>query len=154
MILREFEDKDIVLMKGWLQEPYVAKWFTHPNAWIEEITLRHTKYSFIKHFIAEVEGQPIGFCQYYDYSKGGEDWNGSIPAEGSYSIDYLIGNPEFLGRGYGRTMVELLIEKIMSDTDAKRIIVQPEPENTVSRKTLLSVGLMYDESEDLYAYLI
>ncbi len=152
MNLRRFEDRDIALVKKWLQESYVARWFTPQDAWMEEIMLRHTKYSFITHFIAEIDGQPIGFCQYYDYSQGEEDWNGSIPCEGSYSIDYFIGNPVYLGHGHGTTMVKLLVEKVMNCTEAKRIIVQPESENNVSRKTLLAAGFVYNESDDLYLY--
>jgi RimJ/RimL family protein N-acetyltransferase len=150
MIIRKFRDWDIGLLKAWLKEPHVAKWFTHPDAWIEEIELRETKFSFIQHYVVEEEGYPIGFCQFYDYSKGGEEWNGSIPAEGSYSIDYLIGDPAYLGKGYGTEIVKLLTAEIRNKTDAKRIIVKPEPENKRSRSTLISAGFTYDEKNDLY----
>lgn len=82
--------------------------------------------------------------------KSEEDWNGSIPAEGSYSLDYLIGGEDYLGCGNGPKIVKLLTEEIYSKTDAKRIIVQPEPGNAKSRNTLLSAGYRYDESNDLF----
>lgn len=154
MILRELLDEDIELVKKWMGEPHVAKWFGNPEEWIKEIVLRKTKYDFICHFIVEVDGYPIGFCQYYDYSKGGEDWNGSVPLEGSFSIDYMIGEVNFLGHGNGTKIVKLLTEEIRCKTSAKRIIAQPEPENTRSRNTLLSSGYVYDERNDLYYCLI
>ena len=150
MILRELLDEDIELVKKWMGEPHVAKWLGNPEEGIKEIVLRKTKYDFICHFIVEVDGYQIGFCQYYDYSKGGEDWNGSVPLEGSFSIDYMIGEVNFLGHGNGTKIVKLLTEEIRCKTSAKRIIAQPEPENTRSRNTLQSSGYVYDERNDLY----
>ncbi len=150
LCLRSFTDADLNLMKKWLAQSHVAKWFTHPDAWLEEITLRNTKYDFITHFIVEAEGQPIGFCQYYDYTRGGESWHGSIPAEGSWSLDYLIGEPGFLGKGNGAALVRLLSQAVWANTGAERIIVQPEPENHRSRNTLRSAGFRYDAENDLF----
>lgn len=152
MVFRELQEQDIVLIKRWLQAPHVAKWFKHPDAWIEEIEQRKTKYNFIRHFIIEDNNMPIGFCQYYDFSKGGETWNGSIPAEGSWSIDYLIGEPDHLGKGCGKSIVIRLTKEIFDCTDAQRILVQPEPENKRSRNTLLSAGYYFDKPNDLYIY--
>lgn len=102
VVLKKLTNKDVPTVKGWLKEPHVAKWFQSYDAWINEIELRETKYSFIRHFILWNDNQPIGFCQYYDYAKGGENWNGNIPVEGSYSIDYFIGCRDYLGIGLGK----------------------------------------------------
>lgn len=150
MQLRPFTDKDIPLMEAWLKAPHVAKWFEHPKAWLEEIALRKTKYSFIAHFIAEEDGYPVGFCQHYDFTRGGEDWNGNVPAAGSYSIDYLIGEPEYLGKGFGTAIVKLLTDEVKRNTNAARIIVKPESGNAASRNTLLSAGFVYDGEDDLF----
>lgn len=150
MIFRKLRDRDINLIKKWLQAPHVAEWFKHPDAWIEEIQQRKTKYDFIRHFIIEDNNKPVGFCQYYDFSKGGETWNGSLPAEGSWSIDYLIGEPDYLGKGYGKFIVKQLTRDIFDSTDAQRVIVRPEPENKRSRNTLLSAGYCFDKPDDLF----
>jgi len=152
VIFRELQERDINLVKKWLQKPHVAEWFEHPDAWIEEIEQRKTKYSFIRHFIIEDDNKPIGFCQYYDFSMGGETWNGSVPSEGSWSIDYFIGEPEYLGKGYGKSIVIQLTKNIFACTDAHRVIVQPEPGNQRSRNTLLSAGYCFDKLNDLYVY--
>lgn len=152
MIFRELQEQDINLIKKWLQAPHVAEWFKQPDSWIEEIEQRKTKYIFIRHFIIEDDNKNIGFCQYYDFSKGGETWNGSIPSDGSWSIDYLIGEPDYLGKGYGKSIVIRLTKDIFNFTDAQRIIVQPEPGNQRSRNTLLSAGYRFDKANDIFIY--
>lgn len=64
---RVFEDQDLDLFKMWLQ-----------------------------HFIVEVDGKSIGFCQYYDYALSGETWHHGTDIRGAYSIDYMIGDEEKL----------------------------------------------------------
>lgn len=152
MNLRAFEDSDVELMRKWLEESHISKWFEHPGSWIKEIELRAAEYSFIHHFIMEQDSHPFGFCQYYKYAEGGEEWQGTVPIDGTYSIDYLIGDTDFLSRGYGAETVKLLTERIAVDTDARRVIVQPEPYNLRSRNTLLSAGYVYDSRNDLYRY--
>ncbi len=148
MRFRKFNLEDITIFTQWLHQDYIAKWYENPEDWIYEIVSED--FSWISHFIVEYDNRPIGFCQYYDYVKGEETWHGSIPREGTYSIDYLIGEPEFIGKGLGKEIIKTLNHIIFSDSDAKRIIVQPEEENHASCNTLLAAGFDYDEENKLY----
>lgn len=65
---------------------------------------RDTTFSFIQHFIAEVAGRPVGFCQFYCCGAAGEADYKAFPADSTFSLDYLIGSPTDLRRGYGRAM--------------------------------------------------
>lgn len=157
LTLRPFEDADIALMERWLYTPHVARWYKHPDHWLNELHQRHGAFSFLTHFIAEAEGKPIGFCQYYDtfYAQEHEVWNdewdvsekpGSI-----FSIDYLIGEPEFLRRGYGRQMILQMLEKLRK-AGAKTVIVEPEEENAASGGALTACGFAFD-GKDYYLSL-
>jgi len=148
--LTKFEDEDIELLENWLRQEYILKWYHEPEEWLREAQERHDEFCWITHFIVLKEGEPIGFCQYYPYEKSGETWNGDVPACGTYSIDYLIGEQDCLGKGLGKQIVKLLVNEIFSRKDAKRIIAQPEPENAASCYTLLSSGFAYDERNGLY----
>lgn len=150
IILRDFTDSDIRLFEKWLCLPHVAEWYHEPMDWLDEVRKRKTDFYFLHHFITEYAGTPIGFCQYYAYENSGETWHGSIPVQGTYSMDYMIGDTSYLGKGFGRAMVRALMEKITAHIDARRIIVQPEPENQASCRTLLSCGFRYDEANELY----
>lgn len=146
IILRPFRDEDIALMEKWLFVPHVAKWYKHPNHWLRELHNRHDEFSFLTHFIAECEGKPIGFCQYYDtyFAKEHEVWNESHNTDKQgqiYSIDYLIGEPEYLRRGFGKQMIAQMVDRIWR-LGAQKIIVEPEKENAASNRSLETNGFI------------
>jgi len=148
--LRRIQDSDISIMRRWLYKDYIIKWYEDPEAWIKEIAERDNEFKFIKHFIVLYEEKPIGFCQYYTCLDAEEEWYGEIPLEGTYSIDYLIGEEEYLGKGFGKAIIGLLVQKIFLLDDAKRIIVLPEQDNKPSINSLLANGFYFDEKNRLY----
>ena len=150
IVLREFEDKNMILLKKWLYEPHVAKWYTEPLGWIDEVEKRNSKYNWIKHFIVEYDGELFGFCQYYEYYKSGETWHGNFNIENTYSIDYMIGDISYIRKGFGKEIVKELIKIIKGKNINNKIIVQPEVDNIVSCKTLLSAGFKYDIENKIY----
>lgn len=150
MNLREFTNDDIDLMKKWLKQDFIIKWYEDAEDWLYEINNRHTKFSFIKHLIVEHEEKPIGFCQYYTCVDAGEDWYGDILLNGAYSIDYLIGEKSLLGKGLGKKIIELLTQRIWAIPNAEKIIVKPETDNLPSCKSLISNNFKYDKKNELY----
>lgn len=148
--LRKMNAEDLPIFKKWLTEPYIAKWYHHPQAWIEEIEKQEQEFNWIHHFIVEQEGKPIGFCQYYACQDSDELWEGYTDMGGSYSIDYLIGESELLRKGLGKELVADLLNKIALHDDAKRVVVEPEPENKASCVLLLSCGFVLDTETGIY----
>ncbi len=148
--LYPFADGDVALLERWLQAEHVKPWFEHPADWLREVRGRNGEFSFIRHFIIRADGAPVGFCQYYSYRESGETWHGALPAEGTYSIDYMIGETAFLRRGCAREAVLRMVGLIAAEPDAERIIVQPDDGNAASRGTLLSAGFAYDASDRLF----
>ncbi|MDR1834783.1 MAG: GNAT family N-acetyltransferase [Fusobacteriaceae bacterium] len=145
MKLRPFTDKDIPLFKKWLAKPHVAKWYERPGDWIHEINNRHGEFGFITHLIAEVDGAAIGFGQFYDmfYGQRYEDCR-KIEAPGeSFCIDYLIGEPKYLRKGYGKELVSLLTKQAFA-CGARRVFGQADPGNIASRKALEANGYVSD----------
>lgn len=145
--LRKMTGDDLPLLRRWLAAPHVARWYRDPEDWIAEAEGQDGEFSWIHHFIAERDGTPIGFCQYYAGRDSGEDWLAHVQAEGCYSLDYLIGEPDMLRRGFGKRIVALLTEKILRHEDARRVAVQPERENAASRALLRSCGFKLTDSE-------
>lgn len=148
--LRRMEQDDIPLFIEWLKLSHVAAWYHEPEDWIYEVKHQAIEYPWLYHYIAEEQGRSIGFCQYYEYSNSGEDWHGTIPLEGTYSIDYLIGDVNYLRKGYGAKMLQLLLDRIRQEPKAKRVIVQPEEENAASCGVLKSIGFQFDETNKVF----
>jgi len=148
--LRPFQQIDLPLMRHWLTLPHVAKWYTEPEDWLYELEHREDEFHWLHHFIVECGELPIGFCQFYEYRLSGETWHGNLPLEGTYSIDYMIGEAEYLKQGLGRQIILELTDRIRGQEGAKRILVQPEPENAASCHTLLSAGFSFDSTNAVY----
>jgi RimJ/RimL family protein N-acetyltransferase len=153
--IRPFHDADIPIMEVWLNKDYIKTWYEVPGLcsiedWLLEIKNRKVEYRFITHFIALWDETPIGFCQYYQCSDAYEDWYGETPLFGTYSIDYLIGEEEYLRKGIGKSIIALLVREIFSLPDSKRIIVQPDEKNSASTNSLLSNGFIFDTENNVY----
>lgn len=73
-----------------------------------------------------------------------------VDVKETYSIDYMIGEEKYLGKGFGTYIIFALEEEVKANTDAKRIIVQPKSDNQASRNTLLSANFLYDGENDVY----
>jgi predicted N-acetyltransferase YhbS len=151
LLLRQVFDNDVPLIENWLRSDHVSKWFEHPDDWIHEINNRHGEFSFITHMIAEIDGDPIGFCQYYDcyYSKPYEDWNMPIPHPGEvFSLDYLIGEPGYLRRGFGKKIISIILD-ILRDAGAKEVVVKADENNHASGRSLLTNG--FTKTKDYFS---
>lgn len=146
LTLRLFYENDMALMERRLYADHVAPWYEQPLDWIRELRKRYGEFRFVTHMIAEVDGNPIGFCQYYDcyHSREPEDWGIEIPRPGEiYSIDYLIGEKEYLCRGFGKIMISQMLGKLW-ELGAEKVIVLPDKENSASNCTLEAVGFHWD----------
>lgn len=149
--LRPLEDADTALLAEWLKKPHVRRWYHHPEDWMAEVQGRQGEYRWLHHFIVMEAGRPIGFCQYYDGYDAREidDWY-KAPCPGhTYSIDYLIGEEDRLGRGLGKEIVAALTEAVQRQ-GAAQVVVQPEVENHASCHVLLANGYLYDEERAYY----
>lgn len=156
IILKLVDDSDIGLLTEWLNKSYILKWYHYADDWLHEINERNGSFAWIHHFIVMEGETPIGFCQYYDCYDANymEDWYSITLRGDTFSIDYLIGNEAYLGRGYGKSIVKLLTDTIAQKEHAKRIIVQPDKENHSSNHVLSANGYMYDEQKKYYCKTI
>jgi len=151
---RPLQDTDVEQVKIWLYKDYISKWYHDTDDWLKEIKERSREFSFLHHFIVYKGDEPIGFCQYYDCFDAKELWY-SVESKGEvFSIDYLIGEEDYLRKGFGKQIIKLLIDEISKENENFEIIVQPEMENTASNKTLLANGFIYVENKQYYTIKI
>lgn len=156
IVFRSVDDTDLDLLAVWLNKEYILKWYHDAADWLYEIKERNNSFAWIHHFIVMEGKTPIGFCQYYDCYDANhmEDWYSVTQRGDTFSIDYLIGNEAYLGKGYGKSIVKLLTDTIRQKEQAKQIIVQPEQENHSSNHVLMANGYAYDEQKKYYYKLL
>jgi len=151
IVLKPLRDKDISLFSKWLNNDYIYKWLCpngeeHREAWLDEVNSRNDKYYYMKHFIVNCNDKEIGFCLYLDcYFEQEyipEHYGITIDKKKSvYEIGYFIGEEEFLNKGIGKIIVRKLEEKII-EIGGTEILADPDEENIISIKTLLSNGFI------------
>lgn len=98
--LRALLDQDLPLLKTWLLRPHVAKYYENPDDWLAEISGRDGEYSFIKHFIVELNERPVGFVSIMTASMGKGMKIGMKPQS---PVSFLVlticlANPNILGK--------------------------------------------------------
>lgn len=143
MKIRKFALEDMQLMKIWLHQNFIRKFWGDPQVWINEIS-ENLNADWVKYFIVE-SNKPIGFLQYYETDKAPQgDWSGE--PVGTVGIDYLIGNIDFLGKGFGNIIVSLFVEYIQSLNKYDFIIADPIKENISSSKVLINSGFALQEN--------
>lgn len=150
LCLKPIEDSDIEMLSKWLNKDYILKWYNDADEWLNEVRKRKNAFSFLNHYVVYMQDIAIGFCQYYDCFDAQEEWYSIEIPNKVYSIDYLIGEEAYLGKGYGKTIVQSLVEKIIDEKSPDAIIVSPDAENTASCKALLANGFVYDTEKEYY----
>lgn len=133
---------DLPLIKKWLVQPHVAKWFNDENEWMEEIS-ENLDSNWVWHFRADLNSKPTGFVQCYNTSEAPEGpWSAQPPD--TLGIDFFLGEPSLLGKGDGVKLVNEFVEFVTMRFNPKRIIADPDVENIKSQKTIEKCGFELD----------
>ncbi|OHV35330.1 MULTISPECIES: GNAT family N-acetyltransferase [Pseudofrankia] len=146
---RRLDESDFALLRGWLERPHVARWWNH------ETTAAAVQRDFgpaargeepSEDFLALLDERPIGLmqrCRIADYPEDHDQLAPivDVPA-GAIGIDYLIGEPDQIGRGLGPDMITSMILRIWSDfPEATCVMVSVVAANRASWRALEKAGL-------------
>lgn len=156
LTFRPLADDDLPMVEKWLNKPHVKRWYEIPqlaitiNDWLFEMNHRDSTFHWLTYLIVSWQDHPIGLCQYYKCVDSDEDF-GSLPLNGSYGIDYLIGEEAYLGKGLGTQTVAQLVDTLFSFSDVKRVTADIAKDNTASKHTLSTCGFsLLDEGQHRY----
>lgn len=126
----------------WLAADHVAPWFG-PPAGAEEDPLGER--DAVRRFVASLAGRPIGLIQIYrssDFPDNAAVVGGRI---GEVGIDYLIGEPELIGRGLGPALINAFLERHASGRgDVGGVRVDVSEANERSWRCLEKLGFSRD----------
>jgi aminoglycoside 6'-N-acetyltransferase len=135
------------MLATWLGRPHVARWWREPSDLVSVdqnygpvVEGLDPTEGFIVHFM----GRQIGYVQRYLIDDN-PDWRESIQAAlghgGGIGIDYLIAEPDLVGRGLGRRMITLFVEASWNQyPSAHHIAVALQQDNIASWKALEASG--------------
>lgn len=137
---------DIPLLASWFKEPHVKEWWPTPaenedffNQFLIKIRSKDTF-----PYLAFMNGIPIGYIQYYYIDRRLEkagSWLPELPTT-TVGTDQFIGNPQYIGKGYGTQLIKAFISYLTSvlEPSITTIIVDPEPKNIAAIRCYEKVG--------------
>ena len=138
---------DLPILAVWLARPHVARWWREPS---DLISVERNYGPLAKGldptegFIVHFSARPIGYVQRYlidEHPDWRETIQGALGHGGGIGIDYLIGEPDFVGRGVGRRLISQFVDASWTRyPSADRIAVALQQDNIASWKALAASG--------------
>ena len=139
---------DLGLVAKWLRQEHVQRWWKDPTAPdnVEETYLPRLQGIEPTEMLVIVwDGRDIGMVQRYRMADHA-DWERSLVPSGlsfgnPAGIDYVIGEPEMIGRGIGSALIEAFSAAVFDRyPDAESIVVTPQAANRASCRVLEKAG--------------
>lgn len=124
---RAVDEDDLDLLAGWLRQPHVAQWWGDPERGIDEIREAMDDIS-VEPMIVELDGRPIAYVQTYDPHLEDAHPYRDQPF-GTLGVDIAIGDPELVGKGHARAIIDALCMLLFAE-GAPRVVIDPHPDNT------------------------
>ena len=135
--LRDATIADAPLLRHWDEQPHVIA--SDPNDdWEWETELLNNP-PWREQLVAEVNGVPIGFVQIIDPAREESHYWGDVPDD-LRAIDIWIGEADYLGRGFGSTMMQLAIERCFAADNVTAIIIDPLASNVRAHQFYQRLG--------------
>lgn len=119
-------------MARWLIEPHVARWWKPDwsKGVIAAIEAGDPPPDHIKPYIAVYDGRDAGYVQIYHAMSDGDYWHEEPDVtEKTWAVDFALGEADLVNKKIGREMIHAFSAKVFSETDADRIVSDPQRDN-------------------------
>lgn len=145
---RRLARADFPLLSAWLAQPHVARWWNHdpsPQAVEADFGAAVDGTDPADVFVVHGGDRPLGLLQRYRFADHPEYAAELAPLvhapPEAFSIDYFVGEPRALRRGFGAAMVAAAVRDIWRDhASAPCVIVPVSAANEASWRTLRRAG--------------
>jgi aminoglycoside 6'-N-acetyltransferase len=146
---RRLTPTDFPLLASWLAQPHVRRWWNHeftPEAVERDFGPTARGEEPGEDLLVFADGEPFGLiqrCRLADYPEYTAELVELIDLPGeAASIDYLVGDPERVGRGLGSAMIRLMIARTWQDHPRADCVVVPvAAANRASWRALEKAGM-------------
>ena len=137
--------EDLPQLVAWFAEPEVLRWYARTPKTLSDLQERYgpcidgTKPN--RCFLIALDDTHAGFIKTYRVADW-PDYARAIDADDSWSgIDYLIGEPQFRGRGLASTWLRAFVDDVVfADPQVTACVSGPNPENLASVRALQRAG--------------
>ena len=148
LVLRRMTAADYVTMARWLSDPRVLIWFGGRDRPMSTMDIKEKYEPRLAGrvpstcLIAELDGDPIGYVQYYRWRDYQADASalGLSTLDNPYGLDIFIGRPELWGAGLGGRMLRALLGHLFGVIGARRVALSTLAHNYRALRAYARVG--------------
>lgn len=140
---KPLEEKDMRLFFTWVKKPHIAQWWKSDTyeKFFEKYHPKMASQNFVFPFIMYINEKPIGYIQYYLADKVDNGWWMKTHGQaGTIGMDIIIGETDYIGKGFGPMLIKKFIEKIYQETKASKIIIDPSVNNIAAIRCYEKIG--------------
>lgn len=141
---RRLTEADLPLLCDWLNRPHLQRWWRRGAATLDEVREKYLPRmagrDAARPYLACLEGQPVGYVQFYLAAEGAERWWPDTPGPGALGIDQFLADGTRLGQGLGTAMVAQFAAWLMEAPGVTEIRVDPHPSNLRAIRCYARVG--------------
>ena len=145
---RSLTRSDFPRVIAWHRAPHAAKWFERNSP----VTLEDAEAYFgpcidgadpTRVHVLDIDGAPSGYLQHY-LVRDEPIYLAAVGHSDAAAIDFIIGDPAFVGRGIGPRVIRCYVEDVVrtANPGVPRIISTPDPNNERSLRALEKAGFV------------
>lgn len=112
---RPLAETDLPLMAEWLNRQHLRRFYQPTPISLAEVVAKYgprIRGEVPTHSsLALLDGAPMGYLQCYRVADW-PDWRATIGVSHGVAIDLFIGEPDLIGRGFGRRMLAGYVEQV------------------------------------------
>jgi aminoglycoside 6'-N-acetyltransferase len=138
---------DLPLLLGWLTQPHVSEWWRGEPSDLAGVEAQYGPCidgdDPTELFVIEESGRPIGMIQRYliaDEPAWAAAFDDIVEVSRAAGIDYLIGDPDAIGRGVGTAAIAMFVPLVFEWRPVSSIVVTVQQSNPASWRVLERVG--------------
>jgi aminoglycoside 6'-N-acetyltransferase len=145
--IRAMTRADLPLLYDWLRRPHVAEWWREVPPDFATVEREYGPCidgdDQTELFVIESQGRAVGMIQRY-LIEDEPDWRSVLTSvaevDNAAGIDYLIGEPDAVGRGIGSTAIAQFAAMVFDWRPVDSIVVTVQQANTASWRSLEKAG--------------
>jgi aminoglycoside 6'-N-acetyltransferase len=140
--------EDIPQLQAWLQEPHVAEWWDDAAETIEGVEAKYAPRidsgQPVEPWIMEIEGEAVGFVQWYRVEAAPEWFPGVDIPPGTVGFDIAIGDPDYVGQGHGRHLILEFVHHVLRPAapTSTEVWIDPNPRNVRAVRAYRAAGFV------------
>ena len=137
---------DFPEVSRWVNEPHVGRWWDEHRT-LEEVAAHYgpalTGADPTRMWVWEVNGRSVGFAQDYRISDH-PDYALLTARPDAIGVDYAVGEPAFVGRGLGTSLLWVFLRDIVwpAYAGATEFFAAPDHRNAASLRVLAKLGFV------------